>query len=192
MRVVPQAIVDIDRFLEDAVRAKQQLDADRWRQEIRPRALQRFAASARTLRWSPALLKAVVEELYPDRLLADFVGDLDRVPARQWPRVLAIAVALRRSWRREGLMRLARQLHVSLAEDDEANSHRRESLPHHSRPSRDRFSGSPRTRQGSRLRLDPAQRGYGLDGLLGRAMDRPLRDGRGDLTPTAERRSSHA
>ena len=192
MRVVPQAVNDIDRFLEDAIRAKQQLDADRWREELRPRALRRFAASARTLRWSPAPLKVVVEEMYPDRLFADFVGDLDRVPARHWPSVLAIAVALRRSWRREGLTRLARQLHVSLADDDEANPHHRESLPRRSRPSRDRFSGSPRTRQGSRLRLDPAQRGCGLDGLLGRATDRPLRDGRGDLTPTAERRSSHA
>ena len=189
MRVVPQAVIDIDRFLDDAVRAKQQLDADRWRDELRPRALRRFAASTHTLRWSRALLKVVVEELYPDPLFAELAGDLDRVHARHWPRVLAIAVALRRSSRREGLTRLAQHFHISLVDDDDANSHHRES--HHSRPSRGRFSGSPRPRQGFPLRSNPS-RGSGLDRALGRATDQPLRDGRAALTRTAERRNTHA
>jgi hypothetical protein len=156
MREIRGHVTDIDRHLEEALRAKQQLDAERWRTERRPRVLRLFAARARKLAWSRALLKLVVEELYPDDLFAELVGRLDRVPRRQWPSVIAIAVALRHSWRRDGLTRIAKRLRVSLAPSP---------LPHagstdrRSRPSRRRFSGSPRSRQGSPLRSDPARRG---------------------------------
>ena len=113
MREIRTGITDIDEYLETGLRAKQALDADRWRREIRPRVLRLFAARARQLTWSRALLKLVVEELYPDDLFAALVGNIDRVPRRQWPSVLAIAVALRHSWRRDGLTRLAQRLRVS-------------------------------------------------------------------------------
>ena len=113
MREIRGHVTDIDR--EEALRAKQQLDAERWRTERRPRVLRLFAARARKLAWSRALLKLVVEELYPDDLFAELVGRLDRIPRRQWPYVIAIAVALRHSWRRDGLTRVARRLCVSLA-----------------------------------------------------------------------------
>jgi hypothetical protein len=84
------------------------------------------------------------------------VGPLDRVPPRQWPHVLAIVVALRHSWRRDGLAHVAKRLRVSLPAQDLSPGRTRAS--HHSRPSRSRFSGSPRPRQGSPLRFDPARR----------------------------------
>jgi hypothetical protein len=108
MREIRGHVTDIDRHLEEALRAKQQLDAERWRTELRPRVLRLFAARARKLAWSRALLKLVVEALYPDDLFAELVGRLDRVPRRQWPYVIAIAVALRHSWRRDGLTRVAK------------------------------------------------------------------------------------
>ena len=158
MREIRHSIVDLDPFLEEAARAHQQHEADHWRQELRPRAIRMFAGRAAKLTWSRALLKVVVEELFPDDLFTEVVGNLDRVPARQWPRVLAIAVALRHSWRRDGLARVARRLHVSLATPCGRTDRRRQrSSP--TRPSRVPFSGSPRPRQGSRLRLDPAPRG---------------------------------
>ena len=80
MREIRCAVVDIDRYLEEAARAKQQLDAERWREELRPRALRLFAARATKLTWSRALLKLIVEELYPDDLFTELVGNLDRVP----------------------------------------------------------------------------------------------------------------
>lgn len=153
MPALRQLYFDIDRQLEDAVRAKQQLDADRWRDDLRPRALRVFAARAATLAWSRALVKTVVEELYPDDLFIELVGNLDRVPPRRWPHVIAIAVALRYSWRRDGLARLARRLRVSLTPTADHTSRRR------SRPSRLRASGSPRRRQGAPLRVAPARRG---------------------------------
>jgi len=156
MREIRCLVTDIDCHLEDALRAKQQLDAERWRTELRPRVLRLFAARARKLAWSRALLKLVVEELYPDDLFAELVGRLDRIPRRQWPYAIAIAVALRHSWRRDGLTRIARRLRVSLAASPLPHG---SSPVHRSRPSRRRFSGSPRSRQGSPLRSDPARRG---------------------------------
>jgi hypothetical protein len=105
---------DVDSLLEGAVRTKQQLDTERWRKELRPRAIRLFAARAAKLTWSRALLKLVIEELYPDDLFRQLIGNFDRVPRRKWPRVLAIAVALRHSWRRDGLERIAKRLHISL------------------------------------------------------------------------------
>ncbi len=105
-------IVDIDRYLEDAARLKHQLDAERWRKELRPRALRLFAGRTTTLTWSRAVLKLVVGELFPDDLFTELIGNLDRVPRRRWPQVIAIALALRHSWRRDGLERMARRLRV--------------------------------------------------------------------------------
>src|SRR5213082_349116 len=155
MREIHDLSFDVDRFLEDAARAKQQHDAERWREELRPRALRLFAARTTKLAWSRALLKLIVDELFPDDLFAELVGNLDRVPPRHWPRVLAIAVALRHSWRRDGLARVARRLRISLPARDLTPA---QGPPHRSRPSRPRFSGSPRSRQGSPLRFDPARR----------------------------------
>jgi hypothetical protein len=159
MREIRHAIVDIDRFLEEAATAQQQHEAERWRHELRPRAIRLFAARAAKLTWSRALLKLVVAELYPDDLFTELVGNLDRVPPRQWPRVLAIAVALRHSWRRNGLVRVARRLRVSLATQKGPTALCHRSASRRARPSQTRFSGSPRPRQGSPLRFDPAKRG---------------------------------
>src|SRR3989441_5916397 len=138
MRVARYAITELDRYLEEAQRAKNRLDFDRWRAELRPRAMQLFASRAARLTWSRALLQAVVEELYPDDLFAELIGNLDRVPSRHWPGVMAIAVALRHSWRPDQLTRLARRLRVSLPEDEivrDRSTHTR------SRPSPPQFSG---------------------------------------------------
>jgi hypothetical protein len=156
MREIRPLVDDIDRYLEQALRAKQQLDAERWRNELRPRVLRLFAARASQLTWSCALVKLVVEELYPDDLFTELVGTLDRVSPRRWPQVLAIAVALRHSWRRDGLTRVANRLRVSLAAPASPSTR---SVSRRSRPSRSRLSGSPRGRQGSPLRSDPARRG---------------------------------
>ena len=156
MREIQCAVVDLDHYLEEAARAKHQLDAEHWRDELRPRAMRLFTARTARLAWSRALVKLIVAELFPDDLFTELVGPLDRVPPRQWPHVLAIAVALRHSWRRDGLAHVARCLRVSLAAKDIAP--RRSPTSQRARPSRARFSGSSRPRQGSPLRFDPARR----------------------------------
>ena len=156
MREIHPLISDIDRYLEEALRAKQQLDAERWRDELRPRGMRLFAARATKLTWSRALLKLVIQELYPDDLFTELVDDLDHIPPRRWPGVIAVALALRHSWRRDGLARIARRLHVPLTASDRAHAG---TTKRRLRPSRKPFSGSPRARQGSPLRSDPARRG---------------------------------
>ena len=137
MREIHDLSFDIDRFLEDAVRAKQELDAERWREELRPRALRLFAARTTKLQWSRALLKLVVHELYPDDLFSELIGNLDRVPARRWPQVIALAVALRYSWRQDGLSRIVRSLQVPTASSPVTKHQRR-------RPSASRSSRTTR------------------------------------------------
>ena len=153
MREIHCAVVDRDHYLDEAARAKHHLDAEHWRDELRPRALRLFSSRARTLTWSRALVELIVGGLFPDDLFCELVGQLDRVPPRQWPHVLAVAVALRHSWRRDGLDHLARRLRVSMSARDLTPKR-----TNHSRPSRSRFSRSPRPRQGSPLRFDPARR----------------------------------
>ena len=138
MREIHDRSFDIDRFLEDAARAKQELDAERWREELRPRALRLFAAHTTKLQWSRALLKLVVHELYPDDLFSELIGNLERVPRRRWPQVIALAVALRHSWRQDGLTRLVQSLRISTASSPTQTQRRRPSTrtPHHARKSR--------------------------------------------------------
>ena len=140
MREIHDLSFDIDQLLEDAARAKQQLDAERWREELRPRALRLFAARTTKLQWSRALLKLVVHELHPDDLFSELIGNLDRIPRRRWPQVIALAVALRQSWREDGLVRLVRSLHVPTAASPMQSHPRRKPstkrASHHTRKSR--------------------------------------------------------
>ena len=140
MREIHDLSFDIDQLLEDAARAKQQLDAERWREELRPRALRLFAARTAKLPWSRALLKLVVRELDPDDLFSELIGNLDRVPRRRWPQVVALAVALRHSWRQDGLARIVKSLHVARRSADD-NAHQ----PHPAKHPR-RRRASPSTR----------------------------------------------
>ena len=138
MRDIHDLSFDIDRFLEDAARAKQQLDVERWREELRPTALRLFAARTRKLPWSRALLKLVVRELYPDDLFSELIGNLDRVPRQRWPQVVALAVALRHSWRKDGLERIVKSLQVRGIDSSPVRQHarRKRTTPRSSHPTR--------------------------------------------------------
>jgi hypothetical protein len=138
MREIHDLSFDIDRFLEDAARAKQQLDVERWREELRPSALRLFAARTTKLQWSRALLKLVVRELYPDDLFSELIGNLDRVPRQRWPQAIALAVALRHSWRKDGLARIVKSLQVRGVRSSPVKPHarRKRTTPHSSHKTR--------------------------------------------------------
>lgn len=173
MRKFRQLFPDIARQVEYAARAKQQADADRWRSELRPRAMRLIAARTTKLVWSRALVRVLVDELQTDDLFFEIVGPLDRIPPRRFPQAVAIALTLRHSWRRDDLTRIAKRLHISLSTKTIVRGN--PNTPGHHR------SDSPaRLGPVKALRSAPTPTGgaHGLDGALGRARPGLLCDGR--------------
>ena len=188
MRVVQYAITEVDQYIEEARWAKTALDFERWRAELRPRVLRHFAARAARLCWSRALLRAVVEELHPDGFLTELLGDLDRIPPRKWPRVIAVAVALRRSWHQKGLEAFARDLCLSLP-PTASTSH---SIGRRSRPSRSDSSARLSPVKALRCASTPLRGAHGLDRTSDERLVRHLRDGRGTSVTRSGKEPCHA
>ena len=144
-----------------------------WRQhQADLESLRLFTQRSATLRWSRTLLTLLVDELQTDDRFFELVGDLRYLPVRQYPQAIAIAIALRHSWRPDDLARLARRLGITLSTKALSRGPRssRSNRPHtpaarhtqHARsskrgPSRSRFWGSPPRCQGSPLRSDPVR-----------------------------------
>jgi hypothetical protein len=85
----------------------------RWRRERRHASLRLFSRRAATLRWSPALLKLLLEELWANEELFSIVGRCRRIRPGDYPHVLAVALAIRHSWRQDDLKRIANSLHIA-------------------------------------------------------------------------------
>ena len=61
--------------------AKQRADTERWRTELRPRAVRLIADRTAKLGWSRMLLRLLLEEIRVDDLFLDVVGKPDRITA---------------------------------------------------------------------------------------------------------------
>lgn len=81
-----------------------------WRQDGRRDALRLLARETRRAKWSPAILHALVEELYVGEEFVRLLGDPRRFPAGRYPQAVAIALALRHSWRAEDFQRTVNRL----------------------------------------------------------------------------------
>ena len=86
----------------------------RWRLEQRRRSLELLATRSKQLRWSAALLRLLLEELWVDEEFRQIVDRPTRIPIVEYPRAVAIALALRHSWRRDDLKRTAKRLGLSV------------------------------------------------------------------------------
>ena len=49
-------------------------------------------------------MEALLEELYVDDSIADLLGEFSSIPARRYPQLIAVALALRHSWRPDDLL----------------------------------------------------------------------------------------
>jgi hypothetical protein len=76
----------------------------RWRRTQRINTLRRFVNRSADQRWSPSLLRILVHELGVGDEFFELVGDLRNVPRSRYPQVVAVALALRYSYR-EDLLR---------------------------------------------------------------------------------------
>ncbi|ODS52438.1 MAG: hypothetical protein ABS36_17815 [Acidobacteria bacterium SCN 69-37] len=102
--------------------AKQRAEQERWRNELRPRAVRLIAERTSKLTWSPMLLRLLLEEIRPDELFLEVLGKPDRIAVKHYPQALAIALALRHGWQRDDLFVFSKRLGVKVASKDLAHA----------------------------------------------------------------------
>jgi hypothetical protein len=64
-----------------------------------------FATRLAGQRWTLTLLQALLEELYVDDSIVDLLGELRSIPVSRYPQLIAVALALRHSWRPDDFAR---------------------------------------------------------------------------------------
>jgi ParB/RepB/Spo0J family partition protein len=97
---------------------KQRADAERWRTELRPRAIRLVADRTAKLTWSRMLLRLLLEDIRIDDLFLDVIGKPDALPASKYPQAVAVALAIRHSWQRESFTTFSKRLGVKVTSKD--------------------------------------------------------------------------
>jgi ParB/RepB/Spo0J family partition protein len=101
--------------------AKQQAETERWRKELRPRAVRLIAERTAKLGWSPMLLRLLLEDIRPDEMFLEVLGRPDRIAAKRYPQAIVVALALRHAWQRDDLMTFSKRLGVKVTSKDLAD-----------------------------------------------------------------------
>ncbi|MGE0705640.1 MAG: ParB/RepB/Spo0J family partition protein, partial [Vicinamibacterales bacterium] len=102
--------------------AKQRAEQERWRKELRPRAVRLIAERTAKLGWSPMLLRLLLEDIRPDELFLEVLGKPDRIAAKRYPQAIAVALALRHGWQRDDLVMFSKRLGVKVTSKDLADT----------------------------------------------------------------------
>lgn len=76
----------------------------------RSKALATLAKQARGLKWSRSLFLLLLDELYVGDEFDALVGRPEKVPVTRYPEAIAVAIALRHSWRLDDLHEVADRL----------------------------------------------------------------------------------
>ena len=98
--------------------ARQRAEQERWRKELRPRAVRLIAERTAKLGWSPMLLRLLLEDIRPDELFLEVLGKPDRIAAKRYPQAIAVALALRHGWQRDDLVMFSKRLGVKVTSKD--------------------------------------------------------------------------
>ena len=131
----------------------ERVQVDDWRRRDRLDDLRALAEGAGGLTLSRGLLHALLEELHISDDFDVLVGRVARLPASQYPRLLAIALLLRHSWCPEDLARTATRLGLSRAIASTTPAVTQESLTSRDRGHRYREStGAPLSGRRTRVR----------------------------------------
>ena len=75
--------------------APERVQVQHWRQHHRGDVLQELADGAHSLGWTRGLVTTLLDELHVTDEFDRLVGPISRVPASQFPRLVAIALLLR-------------------------------------------------------------------------------------------------
>jgi hypothetical protein len=84
-----------------------------WRQAQRLDALRALAVRTASMRWSPRLLRVLLDELHVDGALTPLIGALQSLPSSRFPQAVALAIVLRHSWRPDDFARIAKRLGIA-------------------------------------------------------------------------------
>lgn len=85
----------------------------RWRRERRRHDLRALARQFKRLRWSPTLVELLLEELYVTDELSALLAPVGDLSPGRYPQLVAVALALRHSWRPDDLREIAKRLGVT-------------------------------------------------------------------------------
>ena len=97
---------------------KQRAETERWRTELRPLAVRLIANRTAKQPWSRMLLRLLLEDIRIDDLFLEVVGQPEALPVSKYPQAVAVALALRHSWRREDLATFSKRLGVKVTAKD--------------------------------------------------------------------------
>jgi hypothetical protein len=106
------------RRKQEEVWEKQRVETERWRTELRPRAMRVVADRTVKLPWSRMLLRLLLEDIRIDDVFLEVVGKPETLPVSRYPQAVAVALALRHSWRREDLATFSKRLGVKVTAKD--------------------------------------------------------------------------
>lgn len=81
-----------------------------WREESRIPALEALLQQTGGLKLTRGLLLLLLEELSIDDEFDEIVGNPEELPASRFPQAIAMAIALRHSWRRDDIESVAEAL----------------------------------------------------------------------------------
>lgn len=85
-----------------------------WRRDMRPRTVLTVVSATKALRWTPALVEAILEELYVDDHFEELLGAPGKLKARQYPQAIAVALILRHSWHPNDLACMLKRLKLRI------------------------------------------------------------------------------
>ena len=88
----------------------ERVQVQHWRQHHRGGVLQELADGAHSLGWTRGLVTTLLDELHVTDEFDRLVGPISRVPASQFPRLVAIALLLRHSWSLYDLSRTGKRI----------------------------------------------------------------------------------
>jgi hypothetical protein len=82
----------------------------RWRGRERPDLLRELVRRTDGLQWSPQLLALLIEELNVEDEFVALIAEPVSLAARQYPQAVAVALALRHSWRPDDFRQFLKEL----------------------------------------------------------------------------------
>jgi len=86
-----------------------------WSSDQRSQVLRLITTATKGLSWSPSLLRLLLDELFVDESFTELMGEPRTLRLRRYPQAVALAIALRHSWRSDDLADVARRLGVDLS-----------------------------------------------------------------------------